>query len=218
MYGFVTNNSSNKIDLLGLNDSLGGFDMYGPTNPPTRSPVVGDHLAGSEGAGGYIDQTDWFSENYKGWKTEAEKRFLAEITAWVEANPTKSPFPGPSTRINIYPGRPATNFSLSSADANEPHGNETDFGDSPQSNWSADKVLGSFSFDYVTPVNISYTGPDSSGYYDYSFSTEMYVEDVLGFQSNDPGNVGDAEKLFPSRRAKRAKWTISSKGRICPKK
>lgn len=40
---------------------------------------------------------------------------------------------------------------------NEKGGNEQEYGDAGQSDWSADKVLGSFSIDYVTPVTITYT-------------------------------------------------------------
>lgn len=109
-----------------------------------------------------------------------------------------------------------TPFAISSTPSSG--GNETFFGDRPQSNWSADKVLGKFTFGYVEPVAIEYS-PLPSGGYSCRWSTEMNVEDVLGASAGVPGAI-EADllykiglgRLFPERRVIRAKWTIGSYG------
>lgn len=93
---------------------------------------------------------------------------------------------------------------------------EQEYGDAGQSDWSADKVLGSFSIDYETPVAITYVNK-GGGRRQYFWATKMYIYDVLGSQEHDPirqvpvigGIIG---KLTPSRGVKRATWILLGTG------
>jgi RHS repeat-associated protein len=198
LYRMVGNSPVNYNDFLGLD-----LDRLIDTE---NGPRAGDHLRGGTE---YLDQTKWFEEHYRGWKSEAQNRFSSEINSWVFAHCGKSPFPGPSTRISIYPGRHEGPGKISSGPADD-GGNEGEHGDLPQTEFSADKVLGSFTFDYVTPVDIKYRVNGG-----FSWKTEMYVEDVLGLQPGDAIYNKTTGYLFPSRKVKRGKWTIRGGGKCC---
>ena len=178
-----------------------------PPPPPEPSPSIVDQFGFAPLPSG---EEKWFERNYAGWLAEARRRFSAEIERGIDCKSTS--FNGPSSRINI---EPSENRSGSTSNRT-PGGNERQYGDAGQSDWSADKVLGSFSIDYVTPVKITYTNM-GGGKRRYNWSTEMYVYDVLGTQEHDPIRripvVGDiVGSITPSRGVKRATWTLSGSG------
>jgi len=214
LYVFINNGAIYLIDVSGRIS----YSPYPGTGVPykpedsIRTPGIGDHF---RGGGNYLGEEKWFEKNYSGWLSEARKRFGKEINRWVENNCLSTDFQGPSSMINIYPS-----FDRGGSTSRQsPGGNERDYGDKGQSDWFADKVLGSFSIDYVTPVEISYEflGEENGECcYKSSYTTEMYIEDVLGSQPGDlirkiPG-VG---YLTPSRRVKRAKWNLTGSGKCC---
>jgi hypothetical protein len=187
------------------------MDSGGLPDPDSIGPTPLDHLPGMGG-----DYTDWITKNYPGWKAEARKRFINQIMNWVHAHCGESPFPGPSNRISVYPGRQRTGLTKSTAE-NDKGGNETKYGDKPQSEFSADKSLGSFTIDFVTPVNISYMDLPG-GYKFYSFTTTMYFEDVLGLQDDDWAYNSLTKHLFPERKSRLAKYPLTGFGVCCSKK
>ena len=209
-----------NLFVFTLNNPVARFDTDGcfvlpiminpdPTPPPPSdpSPSVVDQFGFAPLPSG---EEKWFERNYAGWLAEARRRFSAEIERGIDCRSTS--FNGPSSRINI---EPSENRSGSTSNRT-PGGNEREYGDAGQSDWSADKVLGSFSIDYVTPVKITYTNI-GGGKRQYNWSTEMYVYDVLGTQRHDPIRkipvVGDIiGSLTPSRGVKRARWTLSGSG------
>ena len=180
-----------------------------PPPPPEPSPSITDHFGNSTKP---LGEERWFENNYAGWLAEARRRFTAEINAGVDCS---SPaFNGPSGRINIYP----SDDRGGSTSKQTPGGNEQEYGDAGQSDWSADKVLGSFSIDYVTPVTITYTN-GTKGKRSYTWTTTMYVEDVLGTQEGDRiRKIPGMASITPSRRVRRASWTLSGSGECCVKK
>ena len=170
------------------------------------APSVFDHFGNSIDP---LGEEKWFERNYAGWLAEAKRLFTEEINAGVDCSSTT--FNGPSRRINIYPSRNRGG----STSRQTPGGNEQKYGDAGQSDWSADKVLGSFSIDYVTPVTIMYTD-EAHGWRSYIWNTTMYVEDVLGTQEGDPiRRIPGIASITPSRRVRRASWALSGSGRCC---
>ncbi len=209
-----------NLFVFALNNPVVRFDTDGcfvlpiminpdPTPPPPSdpSPSIVDQFGFAPLPSG---EEKWFERNYAGWLAEARRRFSAEIDRGIDCKSTS--FNGPSSRINI---EPSENRSGSTSNRT-PGSNERQYGDAGQSDWSADKVLGSFSIDYVTPVKITYTNM-GGGKRRYNWSAEMYVYDVLGTQEYDPIRripvVGDiVGSLTPSRGVKRATWTLSGSG------
>ena len=180
-----------------------------PPPPPEPSPSITDHFGNSTDP---LGEERWFENNYAGWLAEARRRFTAEINSGVDCSSTT--FNGPSGRINIYP----SDDRGGSTSKQTPGGNEQEYGDAGQSDWSADKVLGSFSIDYVTPVTITYTN-GTNGKCAYTWTTTMYVEDVLGTQEGDRIRIiPGVASITPSRRVRRASWTLSGSGECCVKK
>ena len=194
LFGFVTNNPIIRFDVKGCFGS--------------PSPSIIDHFGNSTSP---LGEEKWFEENYTGWLKEARKRFTEEINAGVDCSSVS--FNGPSSRINIYP-------SVNRGGATTKRtrgGNEQDYGDAGQTDWSADKVLGSFSIDYVTPVKIVYA-TIGNGKRSYTWTTTMYVEDVLGSQDGDfIRKIPGIASITPSRRVRRASWTLSGSGECCEK-
>ena len=127
-----------------------------------------------------------------------------EITEGIDCVSTQ--FDCPSTRMHIEYGEKG-NWPWVKCH----RGNETVFGDEAQSTWSADKVLGEFSFGYVTPVKIDYS-ESIGGMRHYTWSTTMYVADRLGLQPNDGWFYKLAGWFFKSRNVKRAQWVLSGSG------
>lgn len=194
LFGFVTNNPIIRFDVKGCWGS--------------PSPSIFDHFGNSTSP---LGEEKWFEKNYAGWLKEARKRFTAEINAGVDC--LSESFNGPSERINIYPSANRGGATTKRTQG----GNEQDYGDAGQTDWSADKVLGSFSIDYVTPVKIVYSTM-RNGKRLYMWTTTMYVEDVLGTQDGDrirwiPGIASNT----PSRRVRRALWILSGSGECCEK-
>ena len=209
LYAFVTNNGVNGTDLLGLE----GYD-FGPL-PDVSGPRAGDHLRGMGGA----DHSDWVSRRYPGWKAEARKRFLNQIMSWVHAHCRESPFSERSNRIKVYVGKQDTGLTRGTTESSM-GGTETKYGDAPQSQFDADLVLGTFTIDFVTPVNISYLDLPG-GYKFYSFETTMYFEDVLGLDPDDWAyklNPIAAMIIFPERKEKLAQFPLKGFGICCSKK
>ncbi|MBP5543704.1 MAG: RHS repeat-associated core domain-containing protein, partial [Kiritimatiellae bacterium] len=206
LYAFCKNNP-----LFWL-DSNGNFvlpiiiDPNQEQPPGTQidpSPDIFDHFGnGTEPLG----EEKWFEKNYAGWLAEARRRFIREINSSIDCKMVK--FYGPSGRINIYPSPDRGGGTA----RRTPGGNEQEFGDAGQSDWSADKILGSFSIDYETPVIIEYRcGKD--GKKRYYWTTNMYVDDVLGTQEGDLiRKIPGIASITPSRRVKRASWPISGSG------
>ena len=207
---FVMNNPPTRFDT-------GGYFVLPimaipdptPPPPPEPSPSITDHFGNSTDP---LGEERWFENNYAGWLSEARRRFTAEINAAVDCSSIT--FNGPSGRINIYP----SDDRGGSTSKQTPGGNEQEYGDAGQSDWSADKVLGSFSIDYVTPVTITYTS-GKKGMRAYTWTTTMYVEDVLGTQEGDRiRKIPGVASITPSRRVRRASWTLSGSGECCIKK
>ena len=179
-----------------------------PASPHESSPSITDHFGNNTEP---LGEEKWFERNYAGWLAEARRRFIAEINGRVDCKSTT--VNGTSGRINIYPSADRGG----STSKQTPGGNEREYGDAGQSDWSADKVLGSFSIDYVTPVTINYSS-GSNGKRTYSWSTTMYVEDVLGTQEGDLiRKIPGVASITPSRRVRRASWTLSGSGECCAK-
>lgn len=208
LFRFVTNNPITRFDTDGC-FVLPIMAMPDPTPPPQPepSPSIIDHFGFTPLPKG---EEKWFERNYPGWLAEARRRFTAEIESNIDCKAAS--FNGPSGRINI---EPSENRGGSTSNRT-PDGNEQEYGDAGQSDWSADKVLGSFSIDYETPVKITYVSK-SGGKRQYLWSTKMYIYDVLGSQEYDPIRQlplvgGIVRKLTPSRGTKRATWTLSGSG------
>ena len=210
LMSFVMNNPPTRFDT-------GGYFVLPimaipdptPPPPPEPSPSITDHFGNSTDP---LGEERWFENNYAGWLSEARRRFTAEINAAVDCSSIT--FNGPSGRINIYP----SDDRGGSTSKQTPGGNEQEYGDAGQSDWSADKVLGSFSIDYVTPVTITYTS-GKKGMRAYTWTTTMYVEDVLGTQEGDRiRKIPGVASITPSRRVRRASWTLSGSGECCIKK
>jgi len=184
-----------------------GFVFFPP--PPEPSPSIIDQFGFAPLPQG---EEKWFERNYSGWLAEARRRFTAEIESNIDCKATS--FNGPSGRINIEPSENRGG----STSSRTPGGNEQEHGDAGQSDWSADKILGSFSIDYETPVRITYVN-NGGGKRKYSWTTKMYIYDVLGLQEHDPIRqvplIGDVlGKMAPSRGVKRATWILSGSG-VC---
>ena len=201
LYGFCL---SNPISFY---DDLGNLVITGSYSLPEPSPSVIHQF-------GFVplpqNEEKWFERNYAGWLAEARRRFTAEIESNIDCKTTS--FNGPSGRINIAPSENRGG----STSTRTPGGNEQEYGDAGQSDWSADKVLGSFSIDYETPVKITYID-NGGGKRQYSWSTKMYIYDVLGLQEHDPIRraplIGDVlGRMAPSRGVKRATWILSGSG------
>ena len=53
----------------------------------------------------------------------------------------------------------------------------------------------------------------------YSWTTEMYIEDVLATQPGDRlRNIPGVAAVTPSRKVKRAQWTLSGSGECCARR
>ena len=198
LYEFCGNNSAFFNDPRGT-VVITGF--YGDHSVP--SPW--DHFGFDTSP---LGQEAWFERNYPGLLKHARKLFATEINAGVDC--CSSVFSGKSSRINIVPYKKSGWFTTNS----EMGGNESVFGDVAQSAWSADKILGQFSVDYVTPVRIIYSV--SGKRKRYFWTTTMYVEDILGTQKGDliryiPGVIA----ITPGRRVWRASWPLSGSGVCC---
>ena len=210
LYAFAMNNSTARFDTDGC-FVLPIMTIPDPTPipPPEPSPSMFDHLWFAPLP---VGEEKWFERNYAGWIAEARRRFTAEIEHSIDCKATT--FDGPSRRIKIETSNERGGSTLHQT----PGGNEQEYGDIGQSDWSADKILGCFAIDYVTPVKITYTNM-GGGKRRYSWSTEMYIYDVLGLQEHDPirqlplvGGVLGA--MAPSRGVKRATWILSGSG-VC---
>ena len=169
-----------------------------------RVPHWWDHF-GSDTAP--LGQETWFDLNYSGWLNYARSYYKRDISRRIDCIFELLDFS--SRRFPIKPTRRGGDFTTSGTVI---RGNETIFGDEGQSAWSADKVLGRFAIDIVTPVRVSYECIGNC-HREYHWETEIYVEDILGTQPGD--------KIYPllkniakSRTVKRAIWKISGEG-VC---
>ena len=178
------------------------------TLPPVpEGPSPFDHFG--NGTGPFHEEW-WFEQNYPGWLTFSKKTFTEEINAGVDC--VGESFAGPSSRLSVYPSGKRGGMPF----WRTPGGNEADHGDKGQSDFSADKILGSFTIDYVTPVQIQYKDC-INGKRKFKWKTTMYVEDILGSQPDDPIRnipiigpwVGD---IAPQRKVRRAQWDLTGEG------
>ena len=205
VYAACQNQLVSQEDMLGfIIHPQFGFDTTPIRIPPFPTPL--DQIRGVKPHG----EEAWFEKNYPGWLAEARRRFTAEIEAAVDCKTAS--FEGPSERISIRPSEDRGGMPFYRTRG----GNEQQYGDAGQSDFSADKILGEFAIDYVTPVEIKYTDI-GGGKRRYEWSTEMYIEDVLGLQDHDRlAQIrvlgGFCKWLCPSRRVKRARWTLSGSG------
>ena len=188
-------------------DGLGNLVITGVYPSQDKSPSMFDHFWFAPLP---VGEEKWFERNYAGWLAEARRRFAEEIERCIDCK--KTTFYGPSKRIRVEPSAERGGSTLHQTSG----GNERKYGDAGQSDWSADKILGCFAIDYVTPVKITYTNM-WGGKCRYSWSTEMYVYDVLGTQKDDPIRtipiIGDFIGIItPERGTKRATWTLSGSG------
>ena len=145
----------------------------------------------------------WFEKRYPNILEGARLRFIGIINSWVQSHWGVSQFKERGQRINLF-----------SRGGRRNDNRFEQCGDKPQDAWEADKVLGSFSLDIETPITIDYSENGMSGKNidSFAWTTNMYVEDVLGLQEHDPIYNWATAKLFPSRRVTRAKWKIQGKG------
>ena len=218
-YEMLHNYPSNDTDVLGFYSAGCGYgampsDCDGvPDGEVDSVPSELDHLGWSTSP---LGQEKWFRDHYPGWLKETERANGVVINEWADSNFLKSPFPGPSKRSNVYPVN-YKNEAIKGGFLNpivDTNGNENLYGDAPQSAWSTDKILGQFSIDVKTPVEIHWGEVDTEGFSAFTWSASMYVEDVLGLQSHDP--IGFLSCIAKSRRVHRAEYTITGKGKACP--
>ena len=193
LYGFVGNNPLLFQDAEGTSSFWGPtpFDQFGNNTDP-------------------LGEEKWFEKHYSGWLAEARKRFTKEINSNIDC--VNEFFNGPSKRISVLPSKNRGGSTTRQTAG----GNETEFGDAGQSDFFADKVLGRFAIDYVTPVKIK--DDTVRGRKRFSWATEMYVEDVLGTQPEDRlRRIPGIAAITPSRKVKRAQWALSGSGECCAK-
>lgn len=181
-------------------DSEGALVLTGPLLVPPQEPHWWDQLGSGTGP---FNEEQWFKNRYPHLLAEARQRFIQEINDGIDCS--KDVFNGKSSRINLNPGV-AGDWPWQDCVG----GDDSRFGDQGQSSWEAIALLGSFSVDYVTPVDITYTC--ERGKRMYHWTTTMYVSDVLGLQ----GGEGWLGKFFgwaaKSRQVKRAQWTLAGSG------
>ena len=159
------------------------------------------------------EEEGWFEHRYPNLLEDTRRKFVKLINDWVQTHWGERQFQDQKQRINVY--------------ARGVNRNDDRFkgcGDTPQTPWEADRTLGAFSIDLVTPVNITYSYGEMSGrtVKTFQWSAVMYVQDVLGLQADnniihDFSQVGiGLDRLLlwsaPSRAVKRAQWEIQGEG------
>jgi len=170
-----------------------------------------------------LGEEGWFEKRYFNLLEDSRLKLGGSINGWVAKHWGKSPFNETKTRIPVN----ARDEKYARADGSHPKVKQDDnrferCGDTPQSPYEADKVLGAFWLDVETPVAIAYSTTTVSGRTLDSFKWEavMYVGDVLGLQADNKivvyaGKVSSRAALLLlaaawSRKAKRARWKIGA--------
>jgi len=146
----------------------------------------------------------YFPKRWPGWFNFAIQDFsakvdrLAQHPGWMEPDDT------------IHSIMPNTTDGFTWSAANGPNGNETRFGDRPQTNAEASRFgMGAFFFE-LHNVQIHYTS-NSSGQKAYWWTAEMRVGDGLGFDPEDLKPLW-AMKLVPNRHGILARYSITGAG------
>ncbi|MCG2592803.1 hypothetical protein LZ009_08400 [Ramlibacter sp. XY19] len=201
-----------------------------PLPGPTGTELsMWDHPTWGKSAPSYLGNERWFEQRYPDLLEHARTVFVEAVNDWVDRNWGEKQYDEVSPRIrvigkNIYNSddEATRNKALLKALASPKRflfDNAFEAcGDVRQSKWEADKVLGQFAIDIVTPVTINYSQQmvRIEPVHSFAWSTEMYVDDTMGLQPNDPIVTGIlAQPLLdnvPSRRVKRAKWQIGGSG------
>jgi RHS repeat-associated protein len=218
LYGFVGNDPIMLSDTLGLIDALSaelrdydltdGHALTQPVWPEGRDGMVSyqpgflDHIFFPAA----FQEERWFEKRYPGWLSFAKRYYRASVDKEVQEKCGESPVYHFSPRWNIAPYYSRVDGPFFWNRIHDELETETVWGDKPQSKWWADKVLGRFSIDLETPVNVDYS-PPLCGFRFYRWRTYMYVEDVLGGHFPNP----------VSKIVKRAKWLIVGLGRCSDK-
>lgn len=190
---------------------------------PLPGPLAPDlsaweHFTWGEAAAAHLGQERWFETRYPNLLEDARIKFVREINGWVERNWGQTEYDETSPRIRVH-GRnkyksPA-NRSIVWTETLMRDDRFQDCGDLPQSFHEADAVVGSYALDIVTPVAIAYMKKTVNGQIvdAFEWTATLYVEDTMGVQARDriafiPGVLTNA----PSRRVRRASWTIGGEG------
>ena len=178
-----------------------------------RRPHLSDHLAPWLGGDytGDIPNTEWFEVNYPGWLAYTKDSYRRFIEARLRNLPCP---PGVTSgtmtvtvRHVVYPyyGENAAKWQWSGNPRDwDPGENETTHGDAPQSELSADKVLGSFAYQ-LEDFEVRYWYDDNTG--QYRWVSDLIITDGLGLNSwdNPEPYLG---WMFPERNIIRARWEI----------
>lgn len=160
----------------------------------------------------------WFQSRYPNLLEDARLQMVDVVNVWVVDNWGNVSFTDQKQRINVS-GRD-TGYRNPDGTVRMVKKSDNRFvgcGDIPQTPTEADEVLGSFSIDIETPIAITYSTSRVAGRSIESFewTGAMYVEDVLGLQADNQvvKKLGKwTLSLAPSRRLKRARWTIGGGG------
>jgi hypothetical protein len=183
-----------------------------------EEPEVNDHFVWGVDASKPLNEEVWFEKRYPGLLEESRLTFVDGVDTWVCSNWGQSEFKDQKQRINI--AARDTSYLNQDKTVRDVKKNDDRFakcGDIPQTAIEADQVLGSFSIDIETPVTITYSTRTVGGktLQCFEWTTNMYVEDVLGLQADNQvvHKLGKwTLRAAPSRKAKRAIWKISGEG------
>jgi RHS repeat-associated protein len=207
LYGYVNNRSTSRLDYLGLSS--------GPPAPYVPGPTWTDHLDPDFGGGDdYIDNKNWFDKNYPGWISYIKMWFTLRIHEQINAVCSKS-----KTTIDGGVSKdvdPMYQNDDSGGRTWDDSANETLYGDAAQSEWSADKVLGGFSF-RLEGGTVSYKVDPETCCSRYTYHATFIITDGLGFQPGDLGHTIVLGTVFPNRSTIRGRWDLDGSGKCCPK-
>jgi hypothetical protein len=180
-----------------------------------------DHLTWGEQPGSYMEQERWFERRYPNLLENARVHFVKAVNDWVESHWGETRYDEKSPRISVH-GRNKYESPRNKGVRWTATYMRDDFfeicGDQPQTFHEADAVLGDFAIDIETPIQIAYSTGRVRGQVanTYTWTSRMYVDDVMGIQSHDKIGGAFLRENLPSRRVKRAIWIISGEGYRIP--
>ena len=160
---------------------------------PQTTPSFWDQINGGSSGFEEYNQNMYFEYRWSGWLNRAKQFYTDKLGALVNsslsANQSLKEIPwdnAPSSRIGVYP-----------AGSNYGSGNDTKYGDAPESYWEKWSSLGAFTFEIQGPIRI-----DGNQWH-----ADLIVGDVSLFNSDEPGHYifGSHEKHF-----NRARWDLSA--------
>jgi len=160
---------------------------------PQSTPSFWDQINGGQSGFEEYSQEAYFENRWSGWLNRARGFYTDKLNVLVaqnlNANPGLTQIPWdntPSSRIGVYP-----------AGSNYGPGNDTKYGDAPESYWEKWSSLGAFTFEIRGPIRI-----DGNQWH-----ADLVVGDVSLFNKDEPGHyiLGSNEKHFI-----RARWDLSA--------